>query len=750
MQRFERLQTAITLVLVALVGLSLLAFLDRQLIRADEADARRRREVAAVQVLNRLTGETERELQILRATAAFVAGSQQVTATELATYLGRSGVDRTVLRWLALVPRDGSVPLTFPAGVRPAGLPARPTPVGPPHTVTALGDSLRQVEVRDGSGQQFALIAQLDFTAIARQSSDGYWQEIYRIDASHRRHGPADGFALVANGRQTTLQASSGPDNWRVTVRNREPRALLTRGRQLLWGVGLAATVLALVAVYLRRQSWFTLQRRVRAATADLARQNQFLSELTAVIGRPENDPLQPTLLTRLLGDFMPVTAATLWLAGPDGSLTAGTDKANVTEPPPAAVIAAWQGQIGSGPGIVALPIDSDNANFGVLDVRLAAPLSSADRELLFLLTHHIGHALAGRRLSRQIDTGRRLAERILGSLSESVLVCSRDGLIHYANPAAAALFDLNGGHLQGHSAETLPLTPNPCVQSDPPVTDGIAWLLRQSQRAPVRYNRAPLTDDLVIVTLRDVSAEESASTQKAEFIALASHELRTPLAIIRAQTQALSLADRLGLSAERREHMQQSVIQQVDRLTKLVHDLLDASRLAGASVVPNWQDTDLSATIRHALPPLHAKVQQKGISLTTEIAADLPTQRTDPFLLEAIIGNLVDNAISYSPAGGSVRISARSTGDGVAIAVEDHGIGIAADDLKRLFQPFQRLQSPYFYRVRGTGLGLYLSREWAKTLGGTLSVSSQPGVGSTFTLHLPPSPRHDAGQSAA
>ncbi len=126
---------------------------------------------------------------------------------------------------------------------------------------------------------------------------------------------------------------------------------------------------------------------------------------------------------------------------------------------------------------------------------------------------------------------------------------------------------------------------------------------------------------------------------------------------------------------------------------------------------------------------------------MTTEIPPDLPPQRTDPQLLEAILGNLLDNAISYSPEGRSVRIRVESPAAGLTIAVIDQGIGISDEDRQQLFQPFQRLQSPYFYQVRGTGMGLYLSQEWAKTMGGTISVDSAPGRGSTFTLHLPGDP---------
>jgi signal transduction histidine kinase len=733
MARVERRQSVAMLLVVAAIGIALLAYLDNRLLQADAAEARRSRTIVATQAMKHMIRETAQQRQILVSVAAFVAGSQEVTQAELNTYLRLSGLDRKVVPWLALIARDGGSSLFFPGSQPIPDLPAKLPPAHLPHEIVAIDESLRQIDVQDQSGHRFVLIGRINFDVIKRAAILPGWQGVYDVQVTHWIQAAPISRSLQQRPGETTLQGGFGPNRWRVTVRSLQPRPPLVSARKLLWGVGLLAIGLALGVVHQRQRTWHELQRRVQLATSGLERQNRFLNQLTAVFARALEDPQLPSALTQLLAAYLPASGVTLWLAGPEGTLSAGSNQ----EASPA-IVAAWLGVTSCTADVATLPIGDSHARFGVLAVHLQALPSAGDRALLSILTNHLGHLLAGRQLTRQIDTERRMAARILGSLSETVLVCNKSGLIHYANATAASLFEQDHTQLPGHHTATLPLSPNPCALDAPAMTGGVAWLLRQSQRIPLRFNRAPLTDDLVVVTLRDVTAEESAATQKAAFINLASHELRTPLTIIRSQTQALGMASQLGLTPERQRQLQHSVIQQVDRMTKLVHDLLDASRLGGAGVTPSLAQTGVDAVISQALRPLEAKARQKNVTLVTALDEDLPDLRTDPHLLAAILGNLIDNAISYSPNGRTIRITARRSGDGVDIAVVDQGIGIRADDLQRLFQPFQRLESPFFYQVRGTGLGLYLSREWAKVLGATLSVSSQPGTGSTFTLHLP------------
>ncbi|HEX3825762.1 MAG TPA: ATP-binding protein [Sporichthyaceae bacterium] len=214
--------------------------------------------------------------------------------------------------------------------------------------------------------------------------------------------------------------------------------------------------------------------------------------------------------------------------------------------------------------------------------------------------------------------------------------------------------------------------------------------------------------------------------------LAAVGHDLRTPLAAVKAAVSTLRQDD-VTWSAEDQAALLETIEDGADRLTDLIANLLDISRLQSGVVRPH-----LRATTLHDLTPglLRSLDAEQAAGLRLDIPADLPELETDPGLLERALANLVTNALRYSPPGRPPTLSARADGQLLRIRVVDHGPGIPPADRERIFAPFQQLgDAP---NGSGLGLGLAVARGLTETLGGRLVASTTPGGGLTMQLDLP------------
>ena len=224
----------------------------------------------------------------------------------------------------------------------------------------------------------------------------------------------------------------------------------------------------------------------------------------------------------------------------------------------------------------------------------------------------------------------------------------------------------------------------------------------------------------------------------KSRFLSNMSHEFRTPLNAIRALTHVLAQGVDGSLTAE--QHVQVGYIRKAaDELAELVDDLLDLAKVEAGKVVVRAAEFDVSALFSSLRGMLRPLLLSESVSLVFEPAGDLPPLYTDEGKVSQILRNLISNALKFTEHG-EVRVSVALSSDGrsVAFSVADTGIGIAPEDQERIFQEFGQLDSRVQRKVRGTGLGLPLSRKLAQLLGGTLTVTSAVGVGSTFVAEIP------------
>lgn len=225
----------------------------------------------------------------------------------------------------------------------------------------------------------------------------------------------------------------------------------------------------------------------------------------------------------------------------------------------------------------------------------------------------------------------------------------------------------------------------------------------------------------------------EGVDKMKDDFISMAAHELRTPLTAIKGYAELV--AEVQGLSPQDKENL--SIIRlSADRLNALVADILDVSRLSQGRLTFNFQTVDPSDILKKVIDALRIEAAKKTLELTYEKTA-LPKISIDPTRFEQAMINLVGNAIKYTPKG-KIEVLTKEDKGKLNIRVADTGLGISAEDQKRLFEKFFRIQTRETQEIVGTGLGLWITKELIEKMGGTIMLESIKGVGAHFIISFP------------
>lgn len=251
----------------------------------------------------------------------------------------------------------------------------------------------------------------------------------------------------------------------------------------------------------------------------------------------------------------------------------------------------------------------------------------------------------------------------------------------------------------------------------------------------------APLAgrgDAAAVIVLQNVTEIRRLEAMRRDFVASASHELRTPVAAIRGYAETLAsgaLEDREAAS-----RFVSGLTRQAERLSSLVDDLLDLSRVESGSMRLQPEPVAAGAFLARLAASAEERAAAKDLRLTVDPVDASLEALVDPKGLELVIGNLLDNAIKYTPAGGSVRLGAQRLEGAVRIEVRDTGPGIEPRHQARIFERFYRADAGRARDVGGTGLGLAIAKHVAQQSGGDVGVESRPGAGSCFWIRLPAS----------
>jgi PAS domain S-box-containing protein len=239
-----------------------------------------------------------------------------------------------------------------------------------------------------------------------------------------------------------------------------------------------------------------------------------------------------------------------------------------------------------------------------------------------------------------------------------------------------------------------------------------------------------------VVYTFRDLTVERGLEEAKSDFIATVSHELRTPMTAVLGAAKTL-LRDDIALSSERRQQLLEMIGAQGTRLTQITEEVLLANRLDRGDVRIDSEPVDLSQLVAEAVGAMREQLPN-SVTLTANADSKEAAALGDPNRIEQVLVNLIDNAVKYSPDGGSVVVRTTPSDSSVRVEVSDQGMGIAPGEQEAVFEKFYRADPQHHAVPSGTGLGLYICRELVRRMGGTIGVNSQPGEGSSFFFELP------------
>lgn len=326
----------------------------------------------------------------------------------------------------------------------------------------------------------------------------------------------------------------------------------------------------------------------------------------------------------------------------------------------------------------------------------------------------------------------------MLDAMVEAVFVTDRQGLIVLTN---AALDRLVGGDARGRTAVEAIRSPelHQAVQSARK-GEPMAVELQVPKGAEPRIlaaQVAPLPEQAgVVAVLHDVTDLKRADRIRRDFVANASHELRTPLTAVRGYAE--TLRDGALSDPETARRFVDMIHKHTLRLQRLVDDLLALSRAEAPELAYDLQPVDAADVVTDVVRSLESAAEEKAIGLSTDLPADLPAALASAAALDEILVNLVDNAIKYTPAGGSVTVAAFHDDGRVRLEVRDTGPGIPAASLGRIFERFYRVDQGRSRELGGTGLGLSIVKHLAQRMGADVGVESHLGEGSTFRVTLP------------
>lgn len=240
------------------------------------------------------------------------------------------------------------------------------------------------------------------------------------------------------------------------------------------------------------------------------------------------------------------------------------------------------------------------------------------------------------------------------------------------------------------------------------------------------------VTSGTTLVLLEDLAAAGRQQAFYRHFIQNVSHELKTPLTVIQGHAAKLG-DDRAGWQAS-----VTIIAEEAKRLTQLVDNLLTLARLEAPAFALERVTTNLAGLLEEVILQVSDLAETRQLALNLNVAPGLPRLMVDRARLKQVLLNLLDNALKYTPAGGTITVTATATASQVRVAVADTGEGIPAEDLPYIFEKLYRVRRPKGRPVEGSGLGLTIAQQIVRAHGGELTVTSAVGSGTTFTFQLP------------
>ncbi len=389
---------------------------------------------------------------------------------------------------------------------------------------------------------------------------------------------------------------------------------------------------------------------------------------------------------------------------------------------------------------LLAVALRHENRYYGVVWAGFDQPHAFTESDIRFVTTlaGQAALAVANARLFLNVEAARRQLEAILNSTPDPVLVTDSRNRLLLANRAANQALG-TPTHKGEHSTEK--------IIKQKALLDLLQSSSQEKQSAELvlpdgRTYFATASSVVVeghsigrVCILRDITHFKELDIMKSDFVATVSHDLRSPLTLMRGYATMLEMVGEIN---EQQQGYVRKIIIGVENMSRLVNNLLDLGRIE-VGVGLQVENVSVLDILERVTSTLQLQATQKNISLNVELPKDMPNViQADQALLHQAVYNLVENALKYTPEGGSVTINANTMDDSLVFSIADTGIGILPDDLPRLFEKFYRGSQREARAQHGTGLGLAIVRSIAERHGGKVWVESKLGKGSMFYLQIP------------
>ena len=348
------------------------------------------------------------------------------------------------------------------------------------------------------------------------------------------------------------------------------------------------------------------------------------------------------------------------------------------------------------------------------------------------------------------LSSERNKFESVVMSIADGVIVADKNNSIQIVNPTAAKLLDKSGDELLGQSIHTIWHS-----KINEEILEYLNSIKLDIHQYPHEYAEfeftwkeknlklvvTPLHDSNdkklgSVIVIQDRTKEAEIEILKQEFISNVSHELRTPITSIKCYVDTLCSHNQ-NLDEKTRDEFLSTVNEETNRLSSLVNDVLELSRLESPAAQVNLTLQSIYSSIDYAVKATLVLAEKKSIKLITDIDPNLPMLYINQEYLERILINLISNALKYTPGNGVVKLAVKQVNNHILFQVIDNGIGIQEDHLPLIFERFYRIENKV-HTVKGTGLGLTIVKKSIEQHGGTISVKSKLGEGSIFEFTIP------------
>lgn len=486
--------------------------------------------------------------------------------------------------------------------------------------------------------------------------------------------------------------------------------------------------------------------RRILDAAAELLSSN-----IGLIVLRQDDGSFAPRASYGIPTPLLPVFAP-LWAAAPERDLN-GNWIVPQLDRKVAAI--ARTGELGLR-YTVAIPLIVGDQLVGLIYIFRAysGRYTVIDRQVLQSFADQAAIAVHNAQLYQQVSREKQRLDAIIDATADGVLILDAARRITVFNRALARLLNVDADQVIGLAhddvmvieAQRAGLTLADALAGGWPLRDNAALYVEgdlrkaDGSRVPAGLTYAALFDRdgrlvNIIANVRDMTRLREADDLKNTFISVISHELKTPVALIKGYAGTLRREDARWDQKTVRDSAA-IIEEEADRLTQLIDNLLDASRLQAGALKLNLGELALDQLARHIVKKFSVEAAQHPLAL--DFPPDFPTVPADATRLEQVLSNLINNAIKYSPAHTAITIAGRVTPREVIVTVTDRGIGIPLEEQARIFERFYRVDDALSRRTQGSGLGLYLAKAVIEAHRGRIWVKSAPGQGATFAFALP------------